>query len=65
MDLIAEIKIYNREDRLRVASILVDNGYTVSQGKRMRTPTGKTVDYTLKVYESEGNVETSGKQVTK
>lgn len=27
-----ELKIYSKEDRLKVAAILIDNGYTVSQG---------------------------------
>lgn len=27
-----ELKIYNKDDRLKVAQILIDNGYTVSQG---------------------------------
>lgn len=29
MELIAEIKIFSKEDRKTVAGILVDNGYTV------------------------------------
>ena len=31
-----ELKIYNQDDRLSVAAILIKNGYTVSQGKRQR-----------------------------
>lgn len=54
-----ELLIYNQEDRLAVAQILIKNGYTVSQGKRQRTPTGKTVDYFLKVTEDDDNANTS------
>lgn len=50
MELIAEIKIFSKEDRKTVAGILVDNGYTVGTGKRQKTPNGKSVDYTLKLY---------------
>lgn len=35
------IKIYNQQDRLDVAQILIKNGYTVSQTKRARVPGGK------------------------
>lgn len=54
-----ELSIYNQEDRLTVAQILIKNGYTVSQGKRQRTPTGKTLDYFLKVTEDSNNADTS------
>lgn len=53
-----ELKIYNLEDRLAVAQILIKNGYTVSQGKKQRNPTGKTLDYYLKVVEDPNNAET-------
>lgn len=46
-----EILIYNQEDRLNTAAILVKNGYTVEQGKRNKTPTGKALDYFCE-YES-------------
>lgn len=49
------IKIYNQQDRLDVAQILIKNGYTVSQTKKARTPKGKTVDYFLKVKLDEEN----------
>ena len=42
-----ELRIYNQQDRMDVATILIKNGYTVSQFKRQRTPTGKIVDYYL------------------
>jgi hypothetical protein len=54
-----ELKIYNKDDRLKVAQILIDNGYTVSQGKRQHTPTGKTLDYFLKVVEDGDNADTA------
>lgn len=54
-----ELKIYNKDDRLKVAQILIDNGYTVSQGKRQRTPTWKTLDYFLKVVEDGDNADTA------
>lgn len=54
-----ELKIYNQDDRLQVAAILIKNGYTVSQGKRQRTATGKTMDYFFKVSEDGDNADTS------
>ena len=54
-----ELKIYNIEDRLAVAQILIKNGYTVSQTKKQRNPTGKTLDYYLKVTEDPGNADTT------
>ncbi len=59
MEDVMELKIYSKEDRLRVAAILIDNGYTVSQGKRRRTSTGKTLDYFLKVTGDSDNANTS------
>lgn len=56
---VMELKIYNLEDRLTVAQILIKNGYTVSQGKRKRTDTGKTLDYYLRVEEDSENADTS------
>lgn len=53
------IKIYNQQDRLDVAQILIKNGYTVSQTKRARIPGGKTVDYFLKVKLYEENANTT------
>lgn len=54
-----ELRIYNQQDRLDVAQILMKNGYTVSQTKRQRTPTGKVVDYYLRVRSEAGNADTS------
>lgn len=53
------IKIYNQQDRLDVAQILIKNGYTVSQVKKKRTETGKTVDYYLKIRLDEENANTT------
>lgn len=52
-----ELKIFNLEDRLKVAEILIKNGYTVSQKKRQRNPTGKTLEYYLAVTEDQDNAE--------
>lgn len=54
-----ELRIYNLDDRMEVTQILVKNGYTVSQGKRQRSPTGKTLDYFLKIAEDADNADTS------
>ena len=51
----AEIRVYQVEDRMAVASILVKNGYTVSQVKRAKEGQ-KTVEYRLRLEESEDNV---------
>lgn len=56
---IMELKIFNQEDRLTVAQILIKNGYTVSQSKRKRTETGKSLDYFLNVSLSSNNADTS------
>lgn len=57
MDGIMELRIYNIEDRLTVAKILIKNGYTVSQGKRQKS-SGKSVDYVLKISEDADNTQT-------
>lgn len=54
----AEISIDKLEDRKTVTAILHANGYTVGPGKRKKTPTGKQLDYYLKVYKE---VEEDGK----
>lgn len=54
LKLVAEISISKLEDRKVVTAILHENGYTVGPGKRKKTPTGKTMDYYLKIYEEEG-----------
>ena len=56
---VCKLRIYNQQDRLDVASSLIKSGYTVSQTKRQKTPTGKTVDYFLRVTLDEDNADTS------
>lgn len=51
---VAEISINKLDDRKTVTAILHENGYTVGPGKRDKTPTGKQLDYYLKVYVEEG-----------
>lgn len=50
LKLVAGISINKLEDRKAVTAILHENGYTVGPGKRKLTPTGKQIDYYLKVY---------------
>lgn len=54
---ITELSIAKLEDRKAVTAILHENGYTVGPGKRKKTPTGKTIDYFLIVYEEDTNDE--------
>jgi len=54
-----ELIIYNIDDRMQVAQILIKNGYTVSQRKRSKTPNGKTVEYYLQVEKDDNNAETT------
>lgn len=54
-----EILIYNQDDRLNTAAILIKNGYTVEQGKRNRTPTGKALDYFLRIRTYSESADTS------
>ena len=51
-EFIAELRIFSKDDRKTVAAILFENGYTVRQGKKKRTETGKSVDYTVIVTET-------------
>ena len=37
-----------------MAAILFENGYTVRQGKKKRTETGKSVDYTVIATDKKG-----------
>lgn len=60
---VAELVIQGVEDRLTVSSILIKNGYTVGPDKRKRTPTGKTLDYLLNVYEEDSGAMTGGEGV--
>ena len=54
-----KVLIFQQQDRLEVASILIKNGYTVSQGKEKRTETGKILDYFLIVRRDIQNADTS------
>lgn len=54
-----EILIYNQDDRLNTASILIKNGYTVDQGKRKRTESGKVLDYFLRIRKYSEGADTS------
>ena len=49
-----KIHIYNVEDRLEVAKILIKNGYTVSQGSEI-TPGKKSNTYFVKAKLEDGN----------
>lgn len=54
LEKVAELSIEKLEDRKQVTAILHENGYTVGPGKRKATPTGKKMDYYLKVYKEAG-----------
>ena len=56
----AELSIYKLEDRKAVAAILLENGYTIGSGVRKKTPTGKQLDYYLKVYKEDGAAGAGG-----
>ncbi len=56
-----ELRIYNQEDRLTVAQILIKNGYWCAQGKRQK-PGTKTVEYVLKVNDDDENTSTAAKK---
>lgn len=50
LEKVAELSINKLVDRKIVTAILHENGYTVVPGKRKLTPTGKQIDYYLKIY---------------
>lgn len=50
LEKVAELSIYEWNDRAAVATALLKNGYTIGPGKRKKTPTGKQMDYFLKIY---------------
>lgn len=56
-----ELRIFNQEDRMQVAAILIKNGYTVSQTKRSKSPSGKSMEYFLKIEESDDNTASGRK----
>lgn len=47
------LEIFSEEDRMKVASILVKNGYKVWQGKRRKTPTSKAYVYFIEAEKVE------------
>jgi hypothetical protein len=47
------LRINSEEDRVRIAGILVKNGYMVKQGKVPRTGT-KSMDYVLLIEDARG-----------
>lgn len=53
----AKLYIDKLEERIEVAGILIKNGYTVSQGKEKKSPTGKTYDYFLAVSRDDNSKE--------
>ncbi len=59
LEKVAELSINKLEDRKTVTAILHENGYTVGPGKRKLTPTGKQMDYFLKVYKDSEQDSTS------
>lgn len=54
-----KIRIYNLDERLAVSTILIKNGYTVSQSKQKRTETGKVLDYFLVAKLDDANADTA------
>lgn len=46
-----KIKIKKEEDRLKVATILVKNGYQVAQKREKTTPTSRTYEYYIEAKE--------------
>lgn len=60
MEKVAELSIYKLEDRKVVTAILLENGYTVGPGARKKTPTGKQIDYYLKIYRDTEAGNTAG-----
>lgn len=40
-----KIEMKGENDRLAVATLLIKNGYTVRQGKELKSPTSKTYNY--------------------
>lgn len=53
------LRIFNQEDRLKVAEILIKNGYTVAQRRKAKSPTGKTYEYYLSVADDTDNADTT------
>ena len=60
LEKVAELSINRLDDRKTVTAILHENGYTVGPGKRRATPTGKQMDYYLKIYRDTDAGSTDG-----
>ena len=60
LEKVAELSINKLEDRKAVTAILHENGYTVGSGKRNKTPTGKQIDYYLKIYRDNSEAQRNG-----
>lgn len=52
-----KLYIFNEDDRLKVAAVLVKNGYKVWQGKERKTPTGKSYSYFIETEEKNEEVK--------
>lgn len=52
-----KLYIFNEDDRLKVAAVLVKNGYKVWQGKERKTPTGKSYSYFIEAEEKSEEVK--------
>lgn len=57
--MMSKVKIFNEADRLAVASILVKNGYKVSQGKE-RIPGKKSYVYFVEYEETDSSAGGTG-----
>lgn len=62
LEKVAELSIDRLEDRKTVTAILHENGYTVGPGKRKKTPTGKQMDYYLKIYKESQEAQGNGNE---
>ncbi len=63
LEKVAELSINKLEDRKTVTAILHENGYTVGPGKRKLTPTGKQLDYFLKIYMEDAEANRNGNEI--
>ena len=54
-----ELRIYNQQYSMDMASIPIKCGFTTCQVKRHRTPTGKVVEYSIRVKFEDENADTS------
>lgn len=54
-----KLRIFNLEDRITVATILIKNGYTVRQTKQKKTESGKVLDYYIGAKLEDSNADTA------